>query len=240
MAVSKVVTLAATASGGGWTAVVNSANVTAGDVIFVLNTNGEGTGDPTISDDSGDGDSWTKIDSGLSLNGTAWWKRVSGGSWGSSNVTISGSGNTNTCSAGYTIFRGGQSSATPYENLSYEQNVSGNETHAGFTPTYADSYLFAGIFNFPLGNAPANETFGVNAATEDYDSAGSGVRCTSATLLQSGGPTATGNFTWTQGNAATVSVLFSIPPDQGGGAASILPLVACDMRNIRDVGGMRG
>lgn len=238
MAVSLVVAIEGTyVSDPEWEVEITSANVASGDAIFLFNTNGESTDDPTVADDSGDSAAWTKMGS-ETLNGTGWWKRVSGGNWGASTVTISVTGNTTTWAGGVLVMRGGQSSGDPFENLSFESNVSGNETHAGFTPSFADSYLVGVIYNFPLGATTATQAFGANACTEQWDSAGSGVRCSASTLLQVGGPTATGDFTWTQGNRATVSLVFEIPEDQGGGGGgSILLLTHSEMADMRGMGG---
>lgn len=219
MAISHVVSGTGGIGTTSWSDTVSAANVQENDVIFVFNANEGSTADPSISDDSGDGNSWTRIGAG-GLNGSVWWKRISGGNWGSSDVTITSSGNTNVCAGNWSNYRGVIESGDPYTDASFESNASGNESHAGFTPSFADSMLVGSVINYVIGNTTQNQTFGATAATEAFDS-GADVRCSSSFLLQVGNPAATGDFTWTQGNQLTISVLFAIrpfvsPPATGG------------------------
>lgn len=196
-----------------WTTDVTSGNVAQGDVIFLFNSNGGSTADPAVSDNSGDGNSWTKIGSST-LNGSGWWKRVSGGNWGSSTVTITSGSNTTACSGCILIYRGAQASGDPYTSANFESNASGDESATGLTPDFANSELVAVIYNYVTAvGDPTSMAFGGSAATSR--ASGNGDNRTDAyTLTQVGGPAASGNFTWSQGNSATVTLVLAIPPNQ--------------------------
>lgn len=202
-----------------WDAAVTSAQAAVGDVVFAFNANAGATTDPTISDDSGDSVAWTNAD-GAAVQGTVFYKRITGGNWGSSTVTVNATGNTTTCAGGVIVLRGGQSVDTPYTDMTTEANASGNETHAGITPDFADGMFIGAVYNYVTANDATGQAFGGNAATLCFD-CNADIRVEVHRLQQAGGPTASGNFTWSQGNAATVSIIFSFPPDQGGAASTV-------------------
>jgi hypothetical protein len=205
-----------------WTATVSSgASILGRDVVFVFNTNRDATTDPTISDDSSDGGTWTKVGTDTA-KGTIWWKRLQSdgsggivGNWVDSTVTITSSGNTGSSSGGYSIYRGAPVAGDPFTNYLREANASGNETHAQITPSLANSMICFAVFNTANDNAISSwSTTDPGALTERFDhisSGGSDCGCAHASALQSGGPTATGSFTWAQTNGVTESIAFAIP-----------------------------
>lgn len=230
MAVSHIVSVGGTGPESCTATVTAASGPTDGDIVFAHNTNADSTDDPTITDDSADGLPWNKAGT-TTLNASLWWKRLSGGDWGSTDVVVTSADNTGASSLVVSVFRGGQSSGDPYDNLSVESNASGNETHAQITPSFADSYLVGTVFNHVTGSPVGTQAFGANSATELFE-ARSDVGCCVAALLQVGGPSATGAFTWLQGNNITDSFVFAIAPDQGGGAASIVPLLMHNFRSM--------
>ena len=73
----------------------------------------------------------------------------------------------------------------------------------------------------------------------DQGSGGSGIGLSTMYDIDGADTTADWTSTSNSANVDNVAVAFEVNLD-GGGGGSILPLVACDMQNISDMGGMRG
>ena len=196
------------------------ASVQSGDDLYLCVTNRGATGsDPTVTDDDTGGNTWTKVsDDGGNIQASIWHKKATSGT---ASKTITVSDCTDSCSAGLDVYRG----AGTATDFSVESNASGDETHAGFTPSNADSFICLAVFNIANDLGSSSQTCtDPGVLTERFDElswGGNDCAVMLATALQSGGPTATGNFTWSQTNADTVSIVFSIPPSGGGMSMSV-------------------
>ena len=119
---------------------VMSASVRIFDILIVTTTH-KGTGTPTISDTTVSALTWTviaHIDDGT-RSFTAWWARDDLGEAAGATVQVSGLTN---CGAGtFSVYRGAEEETSPIANVSAESNASGNEAHAGFTPSRDNSTI---------------------------------------------------------------------------------------------------
>jgi hypothetical protein len=106
-------------------------------------------------------------------------------------------------------------------NASSEQNASGNETHAGFTPTHDNAMICLVVGNYDNDNAVSSQSCtNPGTLTERFDHVDNGA-CAFAAAPQTGGPSATGNITWSQSNNATLSVVFAIFGPETGPAMPV-------------------
>jgi len=197
------------------------ASVQAGDDLYCqvpVNENASNAVQITVTDDDAGGNTWTQLLRGTNGNSFLFWKKATSGSAGKT-VTVANAENS-VCSM-IVAYRGG-AAGDPTTNLSFEDNASGNETHAGFTPDFADSMICLAVFNYVNDLTVATEACtDPGALTEPIADATStgGADCATAhaAAAQSGGPTATGNFTWAQTNAASQSMVWAIKPAVAGG-----------------------
>lgn len=170
----------------------------------------------TITDTDSGGNSYDLIKADASKKAYAWYKRATSATSGKV-ITVAGCKSAS--AGGATVYSGVLSSGTPYTNQGYEDNASGNETHAGFTPTNADSMLHFSVHPFSSSSTVVSVACTTPGALtqrfEHRSTAGSqgGATCTAWSVAQSGGPTATGNFTWSQSNCATKSIVFALIPE---------------------------
>lgn len=201
----------------GGTGVIDAA-VQAGDLLYVSLTSRDhlaATAYPTVTDNDTGGNTWTRF--GESLDGsrklTVWRKRATSGTAGKT-ITIAGC--VGSCAAVLKCFSGGDTGATPETNIVAETNASANETHAGFTPTNADSMICAVIGNVANDNAITGLTCttpGAFTSTEKLSTGGSDCANQFGHALQSGGPTATGAINWTQAtDGISHSIVWAIAP----------------------------
>jgi hypothetical protein len=189
------------------------ASTVANDVVFASFTNGGATADPSVADNEGAG-TWVKVVSGN--NGTSnlstWWKRASGATAGK---TITGSGFTNSCTGGASVYSGAKLTGDPFGGATYESNISGNETHAAITPTINGSMVC-----LTVGQAPdlAHDTQAATSPAvliERFDHLSTGgldSACGHASEVQVTAGS-TGALTWAQTNAATMSIAWYIIPE---------------------------
>lgn len=193
------------------------AGVQASDDLYVLIVSRDhlsGTALPTCTDSDTGGNTWTRLGGTTDRKANLFWKKATG-STASKTVTIAGA--VGSCTGGLSAFSGG-AEGDPTTNLAFEDNASGNESHAGFTPANADSMICFGVLN------ATNDTLSVTvlACTNPgslepelwsrLSTGGSDCYAIFTARAQSGGPTATGNFTWAQTNSATKSVAFAVKP----------------------------
>lgn len=185
------------------------------DLMFLVVTSRDATttGGVSVSSNDVGGNPWEKI--GESSNGKAslWWKRATANT---PSATLSVSGCVGSSSGVLAVYSGADNGTTPYSNVTIESNASGNEAHAGFTPAEADSMICLSVHNYGNDNAvtsPSTTSPGaLNIRGEKLSTGGSDCATHHASALQSGGPTATGNFTWAQTNGATFSIVWAIRP----------------------------
>lgn len=194
------------------------ASVQTGDDLYVLvcsRDHTSGNSLPTCTDNDAGGNTWTLLGNTSDRKALLFWKKATG-STASKTVTIAGA--IGSCTGGMSAFSGG-AAGDPTTNLAFEDNASGNESHAGFTPANANSMVCFGVLN------ATNDTLSVTvlACTNPgslepelwsrLSSGGSDCYAIFTARAQSGGPTATGDFTWSQTNSTTKSVAFAIKPE---------------------------
>lgn len=190
------------------------AAVVTDDLLFLLSTSRDSTGAGTlaVTDNDSGGNSWAKIGNSTDHKITLWWKRATSGT---ANKTVTVSNCVGSASGVLKAFSGGDTGSTPYTDIAIETNASGDETHAGFTPTNADSMVCCGVTNYANDNAVTSLSFatlGATTATEKLSTGGSDCGTIFGHALQNGGPTGTGNLTWAQTNGTTYSIVWAIKP----------------------------
>lgn len=179
-----------------------------------------GTALCSVTDSEPGGNTWANLGASSDRKLQLFWKKATSAS-ASVGVTITGGVGSTT--GGLSAFTGA-AAGDPTTDIVFELNASGNETHAGFTPSFADSMICFGIGNNVddiVGMTPTTM-----ACTDPGDlepelwargsSGGGDCQAIFAARVQVGGPTATGSFTWAQDDSTTQSVTFAIKPAGGG------------------------
>lgn len=198
----------------GFTVGIDSA-VVAGDVGFITVASRDNISSalgPTISDNDTGGNAWAVLLQSSDGKATTWWKRATSGT---ANKTVTIASAVGSAAGVIKWFSGVDSSATPYSNAVQESNASADETHAGFTPGQANSMLCAAVINYSNDNGVTSLAFataGATTATEKLSTGGSDCGAIFGHVLQSGGPSATGNLTWSQTDGTTYSHVWAIKP----------------------------
>jgi len=190
------------------------ATVVTGDdlYVFAVSRNGGGA-NATIADDDTGGDAWTEFgDTGTNVF-TCFHKKATSGTAGKT-ITISDC--VGSAAGGLSVYRGA-AAGDPTTDVSIELNSPGSDkTHAGFTPTNADSMIC-----LVIGQRGNDETVSSQTCTdpgaltqrfENLSIGGNDTGCNHSSAPQIGGPTATGDFTWAQVNGQTNSVVWAIKP----------------------------
>jgi hypothetical protein len=190
------------------------AQVLADDLCFLTLTSRDSTGAGTLSvtDNDTGGNAWAKIGNSTDHKATLWYKRATSGT-ASKTVTVANA--VGSAAGVLKCFSGASTDATPYTNVVVETNASANETHAGFTPTNADSMVCAAVFNTANDNAVTSLSFatlGATTAAEKLSTGGSDCGNIFGHALQSGAATGTGSLTWAQTDGATYSITWAIAP----------------------------
>jgi len=188
------------------------AGVASDDLLFLLITSRDATGTaPTVTDNDTGGNTWAKIANDSNNKGTLWWKRATSGT---ASKAISISGAVGSVASTLTVYERGDTGATPYTDIAVESNASADETHAGFTPSNAGSMICLGVCNTGNDNACSAETCTdpgtLTEQQELLNTGGSDCASMQASAIQLAGPTATGNFTWSQTNGTTISIVWAI------------------------------
>lgn len=177
---------------------------------------------PTISDNDTGGNAWAIVKQSADGKATTWWKRATGGTAGKT-ITIAAA--LGSCSGVLQGFSGCAASGTPQTNVAEESNASGDETHAGITPSQADSMVRAAVYNYGNDNSVTSLSFatlGATTMTEKLSTGGSDCACASGYKLQAGAAAATGNLTWSQTNGATYSHVWALKPlEEHSGSATL-------------------
>jgi hypothetical protein len=205
------------------TSVTIPATVNDGDIILVSVVNGDGTAQPTISDNSGVGN-WTdntnggvaKFQAGTAMAGAVFWKRITNQAVERSKVVSLGGITGSTC-ANLSVRRGCVASGSPIDGTPVsEGNASGNNTQAGIT-TLTDGAAVHVVVFYSDNTAVTTNMVATSPATitkggEIYSSGGndSGLAHFREIKATAG---ATGAFTWAPGtNQVSTSIAFALKP----------------------------
>lgn len=200
------------------------AGVQTDDDLYVLVTSRQHSSTDafvTCVDDDTGGNTWSRLGSTTDRRATLFWKKATGAT-ASKTVTLDGA--INSIASGLSAFSGA-ASGDPTTNIAFEDNASGDETHAGFTPDNADSFVCLGVFqtaNDIAVTVLAAATLGSLEPEffELLNTGGSDCAVIFGGALSAGGPTGTGDFSWTQDNGAGKSLAFAIKPAAVGGATT--------------------
>lgn len=191
------------------------AGVQAGDDLYVhVMSRNHASSDPyvTVVDNDSGGNTWDfEGQSSTSRKFTQWHKKATAGT-ASKTITVDLA--KDSICAGVSAYSGGHASA-PTQNITPADLVSGTETTPGFTPTHADAFIVFVVGNQDNLAVASQACTNPGALSERYDkvnTAGSNTGIALASLVQTGGPTATGDFTWAQTNGSTRTLAFSIRP----------------------------
>lgn len=184
------------------------------DILILAATNKAATADPTVTDNDTGGNAWAKVISGNNGTGnlSVWWKRATSAT---SAKTITASGFTNSCSGVLHVWRGCSKASTPYASATYETNASANESHAGFTPALDGCPVFLAVGNatndIAVTNMACTSPGTLAHFAEKLSTGGTDCSCAlgSDDQVTAG---ATGNFTWSQTDAASMSITFYLRP----------------------------
>ena len=187
------------------------------DILFLAITCVNSTGDPIVTDDDVTGNLWAKIlsgNNGTSLSAVYWKRATSATSAKTITVLDNAVDATTSICAALGIARGVDTGATPYANASYESNASGDEAHAGFTPGTNNAGIVLCVFNATNDLDTTTHACTDPGALDLYNISGAstgGTDCTAeiAADIQTTAA-ATGNFSWAQTNAASMSIAFSL------------------------------
>jgi hypothetical protein len=194
------------------------------DIILVSVVNGDGTAQPTISDNSGVG-SWTNgtgggvvlHQTGTAMAGTVFWKRITNAG-SESGAVVSLSGMTGSTCANVGVWRGCVTSGSPVDGTPVgEGNASANNTQAQITTATDGARVILNVFYsdntaVTTNMATATSPGALTKHTEIYSSGGndSGLATASAVKTTAG---ATGAFTWAPGtNQISASIGFALKP----------------------------
>jgi fibronectin-binding autotransporter adhesin len=210
----------------GYTLTIPSA-VVAGDWLelpFTSRDHNAVTALPTVTDNDTGGNTWTVTALSLDRKALIARKRATSGT-ASKSITVAGC--VGSATGVLKCWSGTDTAASPVTNEVVETNLSTDETHAGFTPSNADSMICAAIFNTANDNAVTSlafATLGATTMTEKLSTGGSDCATAFGHALQSGGPAATGNLTWAQTDGATYSATWALKPlasESHSGTASL-------------------
>jgi hypothetical protein len=193
-----------------------------------------GTGDGTVSDNSGDGVSWTR--KGEALFGTdAWstqhyWKRATS-ALATSDATLTVSGLTNSCAGALTIYRGVKTTGDPYEAWTAFPNIAaGTESVAGITTLTDLAWVQMQVGHSPgAGTLTMTSPLIERAEVKGTGGADADILVGSYEKTPAG---ATGTLAWTASiNRAAGVIAYGIIPAGAGGGAIAVPHRTSRRRN---------
>lgn len=185
------------------------ASVQTGDILVAAFTNRNATANPSVSDNDTGGNTWAAVRANTT-GASLYWKRATSGT---ASKTITASGFTGSCSGGVAVYQNCDPGSSPVEFHAEESNASGNETHAGFTPADGGREIGLVVYNRANDNAVSTQSStspgNLSERFEKLSTGGSDCGVALASAPQEVAA-ATGNLTWAQTNAATISISFSI------------------------------
>ena len=198
-----------------WTLTIPT-SVVAGDeleVCAVSRDHTAGTALPTLTDDDTGGNTWTLQSNSTDRKALVWRKTATSGTAGKT-VTLAGAVGSS-CGGLIALVR--TASGDPMTNLVLEDNASGNETHAGFTPDEDNSMVVVAVFNVANDNVVSDGTWATLGVAEEEivraeSTGGSDCGLDIYATLQPGTATGTGAFTWAQTNQVTVTISWAVKP----------------------------
>ena len=112
-------------------------------VLAVSRNHTSATAKYTCTDDDTGGNTWTEEVISSDRKTTLFWKKATSGT---ASKTITVATTVDSCIGGLSVFIGG-AAGDPTTNIVMEENASTDETHAGFTPANADSFICIGVTN---------------------------------------------------------------------------------------------
>ena len=189
-------------------------NVKIGDVLYVGHMSRDGGSAQTCTDDDTDGNLYTKQ---IGDSSKRFWlhTKIATANTAGKTITVTANGST---AAGLTVFHNVDGNS--FTNLIDEQNGTGDETQAGFTPDNADSMIC-----LAMGMRGNDDAVDSQACTdpgvlgeiwEVFSTGGNDTAVNFSARRQVGGPTATGAFTWNQPNdGPSNSAAWAIKPAKG-------------------------
>lgn len=193
----------------GGTVTIPASVVSGHDLFLHLNSrnHNSGTAYPTVTDN--DGGTWTRIHETSTRQGTIWHRKATSAT---ASKTITVAGCVSQCAATLEVYSGGDT--VPYTNFSVEDNAAGDESHAGFTPSAADSMVVVSIFYMGDDHTTTNfEASNPATLTKRTENVNTGCAVVTASAKQTGAAAATGTFTWEPDSAATSkSIVYAIKP----------------------------
>ena len=200
-----------------WTATL-SALIQTGDFVVALVVSRNHTSAdayPSISDDGG-GSAWSLIGETATNRKVTLWGKVAVA--GTAGATLTVSGCINSASGGYVAFI--SDGTNRITNFAVFVNVSGVESVTGFTPDNANSEIVLIVACTGNDHAISSQsTTNPGALTELWEKLSTGGSdCSSAvaSAQQSGGPTATGDFTYSIPDDTSSGFIFAFSPVAGG------------------------
>jgi hypothetical protein len=208
-----------TAAGNPTTGFTNTipASVVTGDYLLQAVTSRDstsGSANVTCTDNDTGGNTWTTIANTADKKAWLFGKRATSATAGKT-ITIAAA--VGSCSGVGKAFSDVSKGATPYANIVTEPNISTDEAHADFTPTFGNCMVIALIHNYVNDNAVTSLSFatlGATTATDNLSTGGSDCGTCFGHALQSGSPVAVGGLTWAQNNNATYSTTFALIPNE--------------------------
>lgn len=211
------------------------ASVQAGDDLYVAATSRDhtsGTALATCTDNDTGGNTWTLKHNPADRKTYVWWKKATSAT-ASKTITVAGCVGS---SAGGVIAVSGGRGGDPTFDIVTESNGPGDESHASFTPTNADSYVMMAIYNVANDETVSNSTWATlgtpdaSAGWQKLSTGGSDCGSALVGKAQVGGPSATGAFTWSQNNNTVRTTQWTVAPFEaktgtvtatGGGVATL-------------------
>lgn len=175
------------------------------------------SGDAAATCTDSSGNAWTLIGNTTDRKAYLWWKKSQASDMGAQ-LTIGGT----IGSVAATLFQVADGdTGDPTNNATFEDNASGDESHAAITPDDADSLVFFGVYDVANDTNAATNIAGATLGSipifiEVLSTGGSDCRLTIAGVTASGGPTTTGTVTWDQTNSTTKSLLGAAAPFVSG------------------------
>lgn len=192
--------------------VVVPGTIAVDDQLFLCVTARDNSGSlPVVTDDDSGGNTWRLIGGNTAGSATLWWKRAT---TNTALSTITVSNGVGSMAAGVSAYFDADLSAQPYASVQVSSNASGTESVAGFTPSAADSMICLAVYNISNDEAVTSpSTTDPGALTnrfENLSTGGNDCAVNHSSAAQVGGPTVTGNFTWSQTNQTTATIVWEV------------------------------
>lgn len=228
----------------GFTLVIPAGVTTGALLILSVTSKGHTAVDayPTVTDNDTGGNAWTRHTTAESgdRKATTWTKVATSGTAGK---TITVAGCLDSCGGALAAYTGHWLGGDPITNVVIESNAAGDETHAGFTPDFTDSFI---VFLHHNVQNDANVSAGTLTCSNPglvtlrhawgtlggTDSAGGHY-----SALQTG-LAATGNFTWAQIDSSTITITFALRPDAQIANAGVAPTTIAEYTPVVTLGGV--